>query len=278
MRVHYIVIASLILLSALSLPAAERPYSRYEPIVTRAPFGKVPVNFDPTVNPSTISARTGANGEKELTAEQADLKKKVKFSAINLDPEGVIRVGFSDLSSAKTPRHYYLKVGECRDGWTVVEADAAARRVKLTKDGIELELDLGNEATGSGVANSTPRADIPTAQPAALNKRAVSEASTESKRPSRLLSRRGRLAEKKEMEEKRKAEQLEREKQAKIEREEMREQLAALSEEVRQNREREKMKAAETAAPAPEPAPAAEGEEPPPPPPPEEGGEAESGE
>ncbi len=246
--------------------AAERPYSRYEPIVTRAPFGQPPANFNPSVNPSTVSARSGANGGKELTAEQEQLKKTVKFSAINLDPEdGELRVGFSDMSSAKMPRHYYLKVGEARDGWVVTEANAAERRVKISKDGIELELDLGNEATGStakSAATPAPQAVAPSST------RAVSD----DKPSNRLLGRRGLLAQRKEREEKRKAEQEAEKKKQEEDRAKMREELAALSEEVRQAREeREKAKEAESAAPQPV------AEDPPPPPPPEEG-EGENGE
>ncbi len=255
-----------------ALLAAERPYSRYEPIVTRAPFGKPPANFNPSVNPSTVFARSGANGGKELTAEQEQLKKTVKFSAINLDPEGVLRVGFSDLSSAKMPRHYYLKVGESRDGWVVTEANAAERRVKISKEGVELELDLGNEATGATTKSAATPAPLLGAP--LLGAPASANASVEENKPgNRLLGRRGLLAQRKEREEKRKAEQEAQKKQQEEERAKMREELAALSEEVRQAREeREKEKEAETAAPQPV------AEDPPPPPPPEDGGEGESGE
>lgn len=252
-----------------ALLAAERPYSRYEPIVTRAPFGQPPANFNPAVNPSTVSARSGANGGKELTAEQEQLKKTVKFSAINLDPEdGELRVGFSDLSSAKMPRHYYLKVGESRDGWVVNEANAAERRVKISKDGVELELDLGNEATGATAKNAATPA--PLAAAAAPTAKAVSD----DKPSNRLLGRRGMLAQRKEREEKRKAEQEAEKKRQEEERAKMREELATLSEEVRQAREeRERAKEAEAAAPKPV------AEDPPPQPrPEEEGGEGENGE
>lgn len=268
MRNRYL-IAIFGLMSGVLL-AAERPYSRYEPIVTRAPFGQPPANFNPAVNPSTVSARSGANGGKELTAEQEQLKKTVKFSAINLDPEdGELRVGFSDLSSAKMPRHYYLKVGESRDGWVVNEANAAERRVKISKDGVELELDLGNEATGATAKNAATPAPLAAAVP---NAKAVSD----DKPTNRLLGRRGMLAQRKEREEKRKAEQEAEKKRQEEDRAKMREELAALSEEVRQAREerqeREKAKEAESAAPQPV------AEDPPPPPPPEDGGEGENGE
>lgn len=255
-----------------ALLAAEKPYSRYEPIVTRAPFGQPPANFNPSVNPSTVSARSGANGGKELTAEQEQLKKTVKFSAINLDPEGVLRVGFSDLSSAKMPRHYYLKVGESRDGWVVTEANAAERRVKISKEGVELELDLGNEATGATAKDAATPAPLLAAP--LLGAPSSAKASVEDNKPAnRLLGRRGLLAQRKEREEKRKAEQEAQKKQQEEERAKMREELAALSEEVRQAREeREKAKEAETAAPQPV------ADDPPPTPPPEDSGEGESGE
>ncbi len=264
MRNRYLI--AIFCLASGVLLAAERPYSRYEPIVARAPFGQPPTNFNPSVNPSTVSARSGANGGKELTAEQEQLKKTVKFSAINLDPEdGELRVGFSDMSSAKMPRHYYLKVGESRDGWVVTEANAAERRVKISKDGVELELDLGNEATG-GTAKSAATPAPQAATPSST--RVISD----DKPSNRLLGRRGLLAQRKEREEKRKAEQEAEKKKQEEDRAKMREELAALSEEVRQAREeREKAKEAESAAPQPV------AEDPPPLPPPEEG-EGENGE
>ena len=132
--------------SGLFAFAEKRPYSRYAPIVERQPFGAIPDSFDPSVNPSTVSVRE-TREEKQLTVEQEQLKRSVKFSVINVDPEGIVRVGFSDLSSGKQPRHYYLAVGESRDGWTVAAADAAARTAQLSKDGVELDLSLGGEST-----------------------------------------------------------------------------------------------------------------------------------
>ena len=40
-----------------------------------------------------------------------------------MTPDGATVVGFTDNSDPKVPRHYYLKVGESRDNWTVKEAD-----------------------------------------------------------------------------------------------------------------------------------------------------------
>lgn len=267
MKMNRLVLIFCVLVGGVLSAAGKQPYSRYEPIVTRAPFGRPPANFNPTVNPSTVSARSGANGEKELTPEQEQLKKAVKFSAINLDPEGTLRVGFSDMSSAKMPRHYYLAIGETRDGWTVLEANAFERTAKLEKDGVELEMCLGSDvATGTANAATTP----------APHSAAAPKAAADDKLSNRLLGRRGILAQRKEREEKQKAEREARAKQEEENRAQIREELATLREnlrQVREEREKEKEKAEEAAALTP-----ATAEEPPPPPPPEEGVDLESAE
>mgnify|MGYP002515963776 FL=1 len=239
------------------LPAVERrPYSRYEGIVARAPFGAPPANFDPSVNPGTISAREAARAEKQLSVEQEQLKRAVKFSVINLDPAGVVRVGFSDTSSAKMPRHYYLAAGESRDGWRVVAADAAARTAKIEKDGVELDLVLGGEASGEATPNpnvasarartSTAPENPPAARPAAdvSAKEGLLGASTRMRQ--RRKMRADELA-------KREAEQKAREEEAKRERENMREDLAALREQLREVRQAKAAEKAEEAEPRSEP-------------------------
>lgn len=218
------------------LPAVERrPYSRYEGIVARAPFGAPPANFDPSVNPGTISARDAARAGKQLSVEQEHLKRVVKFSVINLDPGGVVRVGFSDMSSAKMPRHYYLAVGESRDGWTVAAADAAMRTAKVEKDGVELELTLGGESAGTQMAKTDSpahRAGVRTLEVASAARPASGGGLTGAK----TRSRQRRLLQAEERAQ-REAEQKKREEKADRERENMREDLAALREQLREVRQ-----------------------------------------
>jgi hypothetical protein len=135
--------------------ADDGSFDRYQSIVDRQMFGRPPVGFDPTKPPSEVSKKE----QKELTKEQEQIKSSVHFSVINITPDGATAVGFTDSSDAKNPRHYYLKVGESRDGWTVSEADAARAWMKIVKDDIEVELTLGgNSSQGAG---TTSRAGTP---------------------------------------------------------------------------------------------------------------------
>ena len=108
---------------ALSAAAERQPYERYQSIVDRQMFGPLPVGFDPTKSPTEVS-KSGGAAEKELTKEQEKVKSAVKFTVINVTPDGETAIGFTDNSDPKAPKHYYLKVGESRGGWEVKEADA----------------------------------------------------------------------------------------------------------------------------------------------------------
>ena len=142
------VIVSVCVLFALSARAERYEFDRYQPIVDRQMFGPVPEGFDPTKPPSEVQKSAGGKSEKELTKEQEQVKKSVRFSMINLNPKGETMVGFTDSSNPKEVRHYYLKVGETRDGWTVKAADAVAATVSISKDGVDLDLELGSGSSG----------------------------------------------------------------------------------------------------------------------------------
>ena len=99
--------------------------------------------------------------ETEITREQEALKSSIHFSAINVTPDGATAVGFTDNSNGKQPMHYYLKVGEERDGWKVIEADPIKATMKIAKNDVEVSLTLGaNSANGGGTtsARSAPSA------------------------------------------------------------------------------------------------------------------------
>ena len=169
--------------------ADDDSFSRYQSIVDRQMFGRPPVGFDPTKPPSEVSKKE----QKELTKEQEQIKSSVHFSVINITPDGSTAVGFTDSSDAKNPRHYYLKVGESRDGWTVSEADAARAWMKIVKNDIEVELTLGgNSAKGAG---TTSRAGEPMtlearpSAPAGLRSGLLGSGSLRSRRRSRELLR-----------------------------------------------------------------------------------------
>lgn len=154
------ILALIVVTVGAAVFAERQPYSRYETIVQRQMFGQPPEGFDPTRPPSEV-ARSDAKAEINLTREQAKLKSAVRFSVINVTPEGETAVGFTDNSTPKEPRHYYLRVGEERDGWRVKEADAAQKTMTIVKGEVEVSLTLGGDsarmpnATGrAGAANS----------------------------------------------------------------------------------------------------------------------------
>lgn len=134
---------------AVSCAMAEKqPFERYQTIIDRMPFGQPPPGFDPTRDPSEVSKDEYSQQEVELTQEQEAIQKAVKFSVINVESDGVVRVGFSDMTDPKAPRHFYLAIGESRGGWTVKDADPNEKKMTVAKDGVEVELGLGENSGG----------------------------------------------------------------------------------------------------------------------------------
>ena len=155
-----LLVAALVLLAAAACEA-KRDFSLYQPIIDRAPFGPPP--DDPTVDPGTISAKdekAAAAAGEEMSKQQQELMKSVTVCAINLDPDGTVMVGFVDNSNSKSPRTYYVRDGETRDGWAVSGADPVEKKVTLEKDSVKIECVLGKAAGSSGPAGAA-------AQPAA---------------------------------------------------------------------------------------------------------------
>jgi hypothetical protein len=240
----------------LAAVAERQPIDRYQSIIERQMFGRPPPNFDPTVPPGLV--QKGSSEEKELTREQEAVKSSIHFSAINVTPSGDVAVGFTDNSDSKMPIHYYLKVGEVRNGWKVLEADPVKATMKIAKGDIEVELDLGaNSAKGGG---STSRAGAMAASSIAANRRAgllggmrrssadgeqprsgMMGASLRERRALREQARQEELAKEKELEAKRQAEAAEKEKereaQRQAEKEEQRRELQLLKDELRAQRE-----------------------------------------
>ena len=148
---------------AASAARAERqPYSRYQSIVDRQMFGPLPPNFDPTKSPAEVSRSAGGAAEKELTKEQERMKSSIRFTVINVTPDGDTAIGFTDNSDPKAPVHYYLKVGETKGGWEVKEADAKSATMTIAKDGVEVSLSLGGDSSkGDSNAALGKDADAP---------------------------------------------------------------------------------------------------------------------
>ena len=129
--------------------AEKQPIERYQSIIDRQMFGLLPPGFDPTKSPNEVQ-KTSGKEEKQLTQEQEKLQSSIHFSVINVTPEGATAVGFTDNSDPKAPVHYYLKVGEKRNGWEVKEADANRASMTIAKGDIEVSLSLGGNSAKDG--------------------------------------------------------------------------------------------------------------------------------
>jgi hypothetical protein len=131
--------------SVSALFAEKYEFERYQPILDRQMFGAVPAGFDPTVLPKN-AVKTE---ERELTKEQEQLQSSIHFSVINITPDGSVAVGFTDNSDSKNPVHYYLKVGERRNGWEVKEADPLKATMTIAKGEVEVSLTIGDNSAKS---------------------------------------------------------------------------------------------------------------------------------
>ena len=229
----------LVAAAALSAGAEKQPYSRYATIVDRQMFGPLPAGFDPAKLPSEVTKTS----QKELTKEQEQLKSAVRFSVINMTPDGQVAVGFTDSSDGKNPRHYYLKVGESRGGWLVKEADPETATMTVAKGEIEVTLTIGGDSAKDAAATAKAGAANQAASGAVVKSRLLGGA----RRPSRkelqenvaktaeelAQMRRDRQTEREERERERAAE-LEAEAQ---QRQEMLQQLTNLKDELKASRE-----------------------------------------
>ena len=154
------VIAMMVICCGAAVFAEHFPVERYNTIKERKMFGPEPEGFDPTKSAAEArAAQKSARGEeKVLTQDQEKLKSAIHFSVINVTPEGETMVGFTDNSIPREQHHYYLKVGEEKDGWKVKEADAIAKTMTIVKDDIEVALTLGgNSASGAGTTSRAKR-------------------------------------------------------------------------------------------------------------------------
>jgi len=259
-------ILAILVLGSLSAYADKQPFERYQTIIDRMPFGQPPVGFDPTKNPDEVG-KNDYPTDAQLTEEQEAIQKAVQFSVINVEPDGTVRVGFSDRSDPGTPRHYYMSVGEEKGGWVVKAADAAAKSMTIAKDGVEVALKLGENSGGDASATvakgKTMRASA-AGQSAPLQTRSAllnrplpaTAGSGLQGGPESFRGRRARKEEEQRMEEERRAEaearaeerrrQEEDDRAAREqERAEQREQLKAIQDELR--RAREEQQAAQAA-------------------------------
>lgn len=234
-------------LTVLPAWAEKQPIERYQSIIDRQMFGPLPPGFDPTKSPNEVQKMSGKD-EKQLTQEQEKLKSSIHFSVINVTPDGATAIGFTDNSNPKAAKHYYLKVGESCDGWTVKEANAEDAKMTIAKDDIEVSLSLGgNSAKDEGTTRSGGAAASATAEnagarrPGFLGGRLFGGGSLRSKYLRRkqeelaVAAKQEEEAEAKEAERQARAEQEKQQREA--ERAEQRQQFQAMFEEVKKMRE-----------------------------------------
>ena len=239
----------LALLLAVDAFADRYPFERYQTIVDRQMFGPPPPGFDPTKMPSEV-AKTSSREEAELSQEQEQVKRSVRFSVLNVTASGEPVVGFTDSADAKNPMHYYMKVGESQNGWTVKAADPEAATMTIEKDGVEVTLKLGGDsssgpqgAPGAAQGRQGPRggASSPLLAGAKMSLRERRRREEEQMRED--------AATRAEEEKARAAREEEEKSRREAEREEQRKQLMQIQEELRRAREaREAQKAAEPPA------------------------------
>jgi len=255
--------AAVVLSSALF--GERQPLDRYQSIIDRQMFGPLPPNFDPTKSPSEVSAKDARAQEQELTKEQEQVKSSIHFSVINVTPAGDTAVGFTDNSDSKNPKHYYLKVGESRDGWMVKDADALEASMTIAKGDVEVSLKIGGNSANSGTTKSTGSANVArgnavsNGRPSLLGGRTGGQPSAGrglgSLRERRALREQQREADAQaaaeerakaaEKEAQREAERAAEKEQREKEREEQRAQLLQIQEELRKAREERDKKAEE---------------------------------
>ena len=229
-------------LMAVMAAAEKQPYDRYQSIVDRQMFGPLPPGFDPTKMPS--EAQKSAPSARELSQEQEKLQSAIHFSVINVTPDGSTAVGFTDNTDPKAPIHYYLKVGEKRNGWEVKTADAAAATMTVAKGDIEVSLSLGGNsakdaaATAKAASGGRPGGGRPGLLGGSLrSRRLIRERQAQEEREKAAAAAAAAEAE-------RRAQAEADREQREVERAEQRQQLLAIQEELKRVRE---AKAAEKA-------------------------------
>ena len=217
--------------------AEKQPISRYQSIIDRQMFGPLPPGFDPTKSPNEVQ-KTSGKEEKQLTQEQEKLQSSIHFSVINVTPEGATAVGFTDNSDPKAPVHYYLKVGEKRNGWEVKDADANKASMTIAKGDIEVSLTLGGNSAKDG---RTSRAGGAATASGAARRPGLLSGSLRARRLQRQQAAEADAAKQREEQAAKDAErqaQAEADKQQReAERAEQRQQLLAIQEELKRVRE-----------------------------------------
>jgi hypothetical protein len=125
------------------------PFSRYEIIIARKPFGTPP--------PAAAAPAVVDNTAAQQAQEEQKLARQINMVAVNKTPAGKTAVGFID-KSEKPERNYYLNVGETVNGFTVVEASYEDETATLRKDEVTITLKLGQGLVKGGAPAPAPAA------------------------------------------------------------------------------------------------------------------------
>ena len=125
------------------------PFSRYEIIIDRKPFGTPP--------PAAAAPAAVDNAAVQQAQEEQKLARQINMVAVNKTPAGKTAVGFID-KSEKPERNYYLNVGETVNGFTVVEASYEDETATLRKDEVTITLKLGQGLVKGGAPAPAPAA------------------------------------------------------------------------------------------------------------------------
>lgn len=144
-----VVVEAPIAAAAPEVAARVPPFSRYEIILTRKPFGSAPA----------LPAGAQAAAAVQTAVAQQALAKQIRLCAVTLTEEG-ISIGLVD-SAAKPPRNLLMKVGDNADGYRIVDADFDAETATIEKDGVVITLNLEG-LVASPAAGGAPRPALPT--------------------------------------------------------------------------------------------------------------------
>jgi len=123
------------------------PFSRYEIIIARKPFGTPP--------PAAAAPAAVDNAAVQQAQEEQKLARQINMVAVNKTPAGKTAVGFID-KSEKPERNYYINVGETVNGFTVVEASYEDETATLRKDEVTITLKLGQGLVKGGAPAAQP--------------------------------------------------------------------------------------------------------------------------
>lgn len=125
------------MLAATALASGLPPFSDYEVILNRKPFG------DPKIvaQSAGVDKATEAAIAEENKAKQT-LAKQLHLVAVNIMPSGAIVVGLVD-KTTNPSRSMLLAPGESEAGYKVLEANVNEETAKIEKDGTIITLKLG---------------------------------------------------------------------------------------------------------------------------------------